>query len=55
MDPSALPFDTETMLQGLRERAGCESPDLDAGARIGRAAARTHRGRLVAGLSADFG
>jgi glutamate carboxypeptidase len=30
MDPNALPFDTETMLAGLREWVECESPTFDA-------------------------
>jgi glutamate carboxypeptidase len=32
MDPNALPFDTETMLAGLREWVECESPTFDAAA-----------------------
>ena len=32
MNPANLPFDTETMLQGLRHWVECESPTWDAGA-----------------------
>jgi glutamate carboxypeptidase len=32
MDPNALPFDTETMLAGLRAWVECESPTFDAAA-----------------------
>ena len=35
MNPANLPFDTETMLQGLRSRVDCESPTWDAAA-VGR-------------------
>jgi glutamate carboxypeptidase len=32
MNPANLPFDTETMLQGLRGWVECESPTWDSGA-----------------------
>ena len=32
MNPANLPFDSETMLQGLRGWVECESPTWDAGA-----------------------
>ena len=32
MDPTALPFDAETMLAGLRPWVECESPTFDAAA-----------------------
>ncbi len=53
IDPASLPFDVETMLQGLRPWIECESPTWDASA-VDRMLALAARDMAIAGASIEF-
>ena len=52
MNPLDLPFDTETMLRGLRPWVECESPTWDAAA-VGRMLDLAARDMAILGASID--
>jgi glutamate carboxypeptidase len=53
IDPASLPFDVETMLQGLRPWIECESPTWDASA-VDRMLALAARDMAIAGATIEF-
>ena len=53
IDPASLPFDTETMLAGLRPWVECESPTWDAAA-VNRMLELTARDMALSGASIEY-